>query len=139
MHSFGGNDMEKNVGRWILDIVKTVIVAILTSMVLVLVLALIVKATSINETAITYINVSIKIISILIGCLVGFSRGGKAGWLKGLICGVLYVVCSFLVFSFISGSISLKDVTWLDFVTAILVGVISGILTVNVKKEPKIA
>ena len=131
--------MEKSAVRWVLDIVKTVVVAILTSMVLVLVFALIVKATDIDENSVRYVNVAIKIVSILVGCLVGFVRGGKAGWLKGALCGLLYVIGSFLVFSFISGDVSLKNVTWLDFVTGIAVGVISGILTVNVKKERKIA
>ena len=131
--------MEKSAIRWILDIVKTVIIAVLTSMVLVLVFALIVKATDMEGNVISYVNVAIKIVSILIGCLLGFGRGGKAGWLKGALCGLLYVVFSFLIFSFISGEVSLKNVTWLDFVTGIAVGTISGILTVNVKKAPKIA
>ena len=131
--------MEKSAVKWILDIIKTVVVAILVSMILVLVFALIVKATDLNENAVTYVNVAIKVISIAVGCLIGFRRGGKMGWLKGLICGVLYVVTSFLVFSFISGNLSLKNVTWLDFVTGAVVGVLSGILAVNVKKSPKIA
>ena len=131
--------MEKSAVRWILDIVKTVVVAILTSMVLVLVFALIIKATDIDENVVSYVNVAIKTISILVGCLAGFGRGGKAGWLKGAICGLLYVIGSFLVFSFISGNISMKNVTWLDFLTGVIVGMISGILSVNVKKQPKIA
>ena len=131
--------MEKTAVKWILDIIKTVIVAILLSMVLILIFALIVKSTKIDESVISYVNVGIKIVSILIGCLVGFRRGSKGGWLKGLICGFLYVICSFLVFSFISGEVSLKDVTVLDLITGTVVGVISGILTVNVKKNPKIA
>ena len=139
MYFNGGNSMEKSAVRWVLDVIKTVIVAILTSMVLVLVFALIVKATDISENAVAYVNVAIKIVSIVIGCLAGFSRSGKAGWLKGAVCGLLYVIFSFLVFSFISGEVSLKNVAWLDFVTGIAVGVISGILTANVKKEQKIA
>ena len=131
--------MEKSAVRWVLDIVKTVVVAILTSMVLVLVFALIVKATDVGENVVSYVNVAIKIVSIVVGCLVGFARGGRAGWLKGAVCGLLYVIGSFLVFSFISGKVSLRNVTWLDVVTGIVVGAISGILAVNVKKERKIA
>lgn len=131
--------MEKSAVKWILDIIKTVVVAILISMVSVLVFALIVKATDIDETVVSYVNVGIKILSILFGCLIGFRRGSKGGWLKGLICGMLYVVCSFLVFSFIAGNLSLKNMTWLDFVTGAIAGVLSGVLAVNAKKEPKIA
>ncbi len=131
--------MEKGAVRWILDIIKTVVVAILCSMILVLVFALIVKATDIGETGISYVNQGIKIVSILVGTLVGFKRGGRGGWLKGLISGLLYAITSFLVFSLISGSLSVKNLTWLDFVTGAAVGVICGIIAVNVKKDSKIA
>ena len=131
--------MEKGMVRWILDIVKTVVVAILCSMILVLVFALVVKATDIDEKGIAYANQGIKIVSVLIGTLVGFKRGGSAGWLKGLISGLLYVFFSFLVFSLISGELSWSNLTWIDFLTSAAVGVICGVIAVNVKKSPKIA
>ena len=131
--------MEKSVVKWVVDIIKTVVIAVLVSMVLILVFALIMKATNISEDVASYVNVGIKIVSIAVGCLCGFRRGGKGGWLKGIVSGLLYVVTSFLVFSFISGSISLQNVTWLDFVTGAAVGTICGVLAVNVKKSPKIA
>lgn len=54
--------MEKGVVRSVLDVVKTVVVAVLISMVLVLVFALIVKATSANDTTIAWVNQGIKIV-----------------------------------------------------------------------------
>ena len=131
--------MEKSAVRWILDVIKTVVIAILTSMISVLVFALVVKATDIGERGIAYANQGIKIISMLVGTLVGFRRGGAAGWLKGLIAGILYVLCSFLVFSLISGALSWADLSWIDFVTGAAVGVICGVIAVNLKKSPKIA
>ena len=129
--------MEKGAVRYVLDIVKTVVVAILISMVLVLVFALIVKATDINEDAIAYVNQGIKIVSVLIGCLIGFRRGGKGGWLKGLISGLLYVVTSFLVFSMISGELSFDKLSWVDVLTGAAAGMICGVIAVNVKKSAK--
>ena len=129
--------MENSVVRWILDVIKTVVIAILVSMVLVLVFALIVKSTNIGDQVITYVNLGIKIVAVLVGCLVGFKRGGKAGWLKGLISGLLYVVTSFLVFAAISGKPSFDGLTWLDFVTGAIVGLLCGIIAVNVKKGAK--
>ena len=129
--------MEKGVVRWILDIVKTVVIAVLISMVLVLVFALVVKATDIDGDAISYVNQGIKIVSVLVGTLIGFKRGGKAGWIKGLLSGVLYVATSFLVFSLISENLSFDNLTWVDFLTGAAVGMICGILTVNLKKSVK--
>ena len=129
--------MDKGVARWILDIVKTVVIAVLISMVSVLVFALIVKSVDVGEDVIGYVNIGIKILSVVIGCIVGFRRGSGYGWLKGLIAGLLYVVVSFLVFSAISGEFSLADVSWLDLVTGAVVGLLSGVLTVNLKKSAK--
>lgn len=129
--------MEKGVVRWILDVIKTVVIAVLVSMVSVLVFALIVKSTEISDTTIAYVNQGIKIVSVLVGTLIGFKRGGKGGWLKGLVSGVLYVVTSFLVFSLISGGFSLDDLSWLDFLTGAVVGLICGVITVNVKKSER--
>ena len=129
--------MEKGVVRWILDIVKTVVIAVLVSMVSVLVFALIVKATDIGDDAIKYVNLGIKIVSVLIGCLIGFKRGSGSGWLKGLLSGLLYVLTSCLVFSAISGGFSATDLSWLDLVTGAVVGLICGVLTVNLKKGAK--
>lgn len=129
--------MEKGVVRWILDIIKTVVIAVLISMVLVLVFALIVKATDISDTTIGYVNVAIKIVSVLVGTLLGFKRGGSGGWLKGLISGLLYVFTSFLVFASISGKFSIGDLSWVDVLTGAVVGLICGVIAVNVKKKTK--
>lgn len=129
--------MEKGVARHILDIVKTVVIAVLFSMVSVLVFALIVKSTDIGEEVIGYVNLGIKMLSVVIGCLFGFRRGSGFGWLKGLLSGLLYVVTSFLVFSAISGEFSLSDASWLDLVTGAAAGLLAGVLTVNIKKSAK--
>ena len=129
--------MEKGAVRFVLDIIKTVIIAILVSMVLVLVFSLIVKSTDIGEDTIGYVNLGIKIVSILIGTLLGFKRGASAGWLKGLLSGVLYVVTSFLVFAVIKGNFSTEGLGWLDFLTGGVVGLLSGVIAVNAKKEVK--
>ena len=129
--------MERGVVRFVLDIIKTVVIAVLVSMVLVLVFALIVKATDLNENVIGYVNVGIKIVSVLVGAFLGFKKGGKGGWLKGLLSGLLYVVTSFLVFHAISGGFSGATLSLVDVLTGAAVGLITGILVVNVKKSAK--
>ena len=129
--------MEKGVVRYILDIIKTVVIAVLVSMVAVLIFALIVKATDLSQEVIEYVNVGIKILSILVGTLLGFKRGSSGGWLKGLIAGPLYVFTSFLVFEAISGKFSFSDFSWIDLVTGLVSGVICGVIAVNAKKKAK--
>ncbi len=129
--------MEKSVVRSILDVIKTVVIAVLISMVLVLVFALIVKATDLSDATIGYVNQGIKIVSVLVGTLLGFRRGGKGGWLKGLLSGLLYVVTSFLVFAAISGNFSVGELSWVDVLMGAVVGLICGVIAVNVKKSAK--
>lgn len=129
--------MEKGVVRSILDVIKTVVIAVLISMVLVLVFALIVKATDLNDTVIGYVDQGIKIVSVLAATLIGFRRGGKGGWLKGLLSGLLYVVTSFLVFAAISGDFSVSELSWADVLLGAVVGLICGVIAVNVKKSAK--
>lgn len=129
--------MEKGVVRSVLDVIKTVVIAVLISMVLVLVFALIVKATDLNDAVIGYVDQGIKIVSVLVATLIGFRRGGKGGWLKGFISGLLYVVTSFFVFAAISGDFSVGKLSWVDVLTGAAVGLICGVIAVNVKKSAK--
>ena len=129
--------MEKGVVRSVLDVIKTVVIAVLISMVLVLVFALIVKATDLNDAVIGYVDQGIKIVSVLVATLIGFRRGGKGGWLKGLISGLLYVATSFFVFAAISGDFSVGKLSWVDVLTGAAVGLICGVIAVNVKKSAK--
>ena len=116
----------------ILDVVRAVIVALLCSMILILLVAVVAKYVAMSDTAGTVLNQVVKVLSVAVGCLVGF-RNKKYGLVLGLIVGLLFTVLSFALFSLISGKLDFSSITVLDFLLGAAVGILSGVLAVNVR------
>jgi len=114
------------------DVVRGVLYALILSVFLVLGLALMIKLAGLNSNSIMYINQGIKVISILFGVFLG-TRQVKMGAAKGALCGLIYILLSFLVFKLLAGqafSLSIFDV-----LLGVIAGLISGIITVNIKNK----
>ena len=118
----------------IFDIVRTTVVSVIISLVLVLVFALIVNLVNVSENIIVPINHVIKILSILIGCFIGF-KDIRQGVFKGALSGLLYTLLSILVFGIISHSVKFNAMSLVDIALGIVAGAVSGILAVNLKKK----
>lgn len=116
----------------VFDVVKCVIFSLLFSMVLVLILALISKAAALSDKSVVYINQAIKVVSLLAGVFLGL-KSRRGGLVLGAIVGLLYTVFSFLIFALISRELSFENITVFDFLIGIVAGILSGVLTVNVK------
>lgn len=123
--------------KWIkssLDVIRGILYALVISVFMVLGLALLIKLTSINSNVVMYINQGIKVVSMLLGIFFG-TKEMNMGAAKGSLAGLLYVLLSFLVFKLLAGqefSLSIFDV-----LLGVVIGLLSGILTVNVKSSNK--
>ncbi len=120
--------------HFFLDIIRTTIIAVIISLVLVLVFALIVNLVEVGEKVILPVNQAIKVISILASCFVGFKEN-KQGAFKGALSGLCYTLLSVLVFGLISKEISFNLMKLIDVALGIVAGAISGILSVNIRKK----
>lgn len=116
------------------DLIRSTIVAVIISLVLVLIFALIVNLANVNENIILPVNEAIKVVSLLIGCFIGF-KDMRSGVFKGAITGLLYTLLSILVFGIISHSVKFNLLSLVDVALGIIAGAISGILVVNLKKK----
>lgn len=116
----------------ILNIIRGTLFSLLFSVIGVLILTIVAKYTEIADKPIMIINQVIKVVALLFGIFLGF-RGEKGGFFVGLIVGLLYTLLSFLIFSLLSGGLDFTSITLYDFLLGIACGVISGILTVNLK------
>ncbi len=125
--------MEKttNFKNDLLDVLKAVLFSTLISLGLILIFAIIIKFASLPNSAIMPVNIAIKIVSLLVGVLIGFKNLSN-GLLKGAITGLVYMLFTALA--------AFKDVkfSWIDLITLPVVGAISGILAVNVKSHRRI-
>lgn len=125
--------MEKsaNFKNDLLDVLKSVLFSTLISLGLVLIFAIIIKFASLPNNVILPVNIAIKILSLLVGILIGFKNLSN-GLLKGAITGLIYMLFTFFIFAALS---AFKDVkfSWIDLVTLPVAGAIAGIIAVNVK------
>ncbi len=128
--------MEKTLNNksFIISFFKSVFVAISCSLVLVLALAIIYRFVSMSEGVIRICNQIIKVLSVLIGCFVLFKKDKSKGMLKGSLLGAIYTLGAFFIFSLLSSSFSFGLSLIYDIIFASIVGLIGGIIFVNIRK-----
>ncbi len=124
----------KNSAWW--SIFRGAFVAVSISLMLILVFALIIKFLNINESWILPINQVIKIVSIFLGILFAFNSANRSrGFLKGLAIGIIYTILAYLVFSILAGQFAFSLTSFTDMLFGGIIGGLSGIIIVNVKKR----
>ena len=122
---------ETSYGNGFFTVIRATLLALAVSLLLVMGFAVALRA-GVGGGWIYPINQVLKSVSILVGVFVAV-RGEKC-WLKGGGTGLLFTALSYLAFSAIGGDFSLSWLILLELAIAFLVGAISGILTVNLKK-----
>lgn len=116
----------------ITPIIKGVVLQIIIVLVAVLVFSLIVKIFALSNGAVKLANQIIKALSVLFACL--FSVKESKGLVKGALIGGIGCVLTQLIFLLISGSFSFLALV-LDVIFGIIVGGLSGIVSVNVSSK----
>lgn len=117
----------------VLNLVKAVAISLILTLGLILIFALLLKFCNISEKAIYPVNLFIKAASITVGTLI-LTKDGTAGFIKGLIFGLVFSVCAFILFSLMLGSFSFSMGVLIDLIFGAAVGAIVGVIRVNFKK-----
>ena len=125
--------MEKSENGGFLSVVKGVGTAVIVTLVGVLIFAAVVKIAALNTSVIKAVNQFIKILSVFLG--VSVSVRGKMGLIKGLAIGVVSTVVTYLLFALIGGEISFGTPFFIDLLFGLIVGAISGVIVVNIRKD----
>lgn len=118
-----------------LTVLKGSLIALSISIVGILIFAFVLRFVSISDNLIQPINQVIKGVSIFIGCLISMKKTRHMGLLTGLLIGVLYNLLAFVVFSILDGSFSLSITILNDLLFGGLIGLICGIIAVNLKRR----
>ncbi len=124
---------ENNKLQFLFSVLKAVATAVIITLFAVLIFGLIAKFVTINFKIIRVINQFIKVISVFLGCFL-FVRERK-GLLKGLIIGFIFAIVTYLLFALIGKGLSFKLSFLIDLAFLIIIGGISGVVAVNVKKR----
>lgn len=117
----------------IFGVFKGVLWSVVFTLALVLGFAAVLYFFEIEDKFVPIVNQVIRGISILIGCMLSL-RGASNGWLKGFFVGVIYLVCSFLIFSVLNQSFEFGMGFLNDIVLGGVFGLVSGIICANFKK-----
>jgi len=116
------------------SILRGAMISVSISLALILAFALLIKFFNISQSLILPINQAIKIISIFMGTLFAFGKIKEKGFLKGMLIGLIYTILAYSVFSILAGEFSFTLTSFTDMIFGAIIGGISGIIVVNLKK-----
>ena len=119
---------------YIFECVKTVIVAVVASLMLVLAFAGIVSVFELDPSLVQIFNLVTKGVSVFVAVLVCFKLP-HGGWLRGVVCGVLFALISYLLYGFISGSLTFSLGVLADLALGGTCGFLGGTIAVNSKTK----
>lgn len=118
----------------IVKIIKSSLVGVITSILLVLLFAFVLKFIDLNSGVIAVVDQIIKIISIFIAILV-LSKNVDKLLIKGLLVGITCSVLTFIVFSILNGGINFSIAIFTDIAFSALVGGVGAILLNIIKRK----
>ena len=107
---------------FIVGLIKCCLVGVISTLIGIVIFAVILKFASIPTMAISYINDAIKIFSIFIMIVCIKKRESNKLLLKSVLAGAVYALVTFLIFSLLNGSLVLN----LSFIYDLLFAVASS-------------
>lgn len=127
MENFNSNEIKQNAIR----ILKGSITAIILSLILLLIFAVILTCTNIQENVMAPVVIVITAISILVGSSISTLKIKKNGFLNGAFVGIIYIVTIYVISSLISSDFSLNINSIIMIISAVVAGMFGGIIGVN--------
>lgn len=115
------------------NILKGVLISLISTLILLLVYSIILTYTSIGENTIGPVVIIITAISILIGSSIGSFKINKKGILNGALIGGIYFFIVYLISSLINMQFSMNFMSIILISVGIIFGILGGIIGVNKK------
>ena len=119
---------------FLMQILKGSLASLSISLVGILLFALLIHFTGLSDGFIMPINQVIKIVSIFVGVFLALKTNKMQGFIKGLLIGLIYTFLAYVLFSILSSTVSVGITSLNDLLFGGLIGGISGIISVNIKK-----
>lgn len=116
-------------------VLKGSLIALSFSLIAILIFAFLLRIMTISDSAIKPINQVIKILSILVGVLVGLKKNRDMGLLRGLVIGCFYTIFAFVSFSILDGNFSFSISLINDLLFGSIAGAVCGVIAVNLRRK----
>lgn len=122
-------------GARVLHALMGAVAAVLATVVLMLLLALLVEVFKMPTTVLPASTTVIKIASIFLGVIFTLRTVNSRGILFGALTGIFYIALTNLIFGLIeTGLFSLSGI-WLDLLLGAVLGGVSGVLVINTRRK----
>lgn len=129
MENINENEFSKNIIR----ILKGSVTAIILTLVLLLIFALLLTYTSITENVIKPVIIVVSGISILVGSSISTLTIKKNGMLNGCLVGLIYILSLYLISSITGTGFTINLYSLIMIIVCIVTGMIGGVIGVNLK------
>lgn len=120
--------------KTIKNIAIGLVIAFITTFILLLIFSVILTYTNISEKVITPTIIVITAISILIGSSIGNIKIKKNGLINGGIIGGIYILTIYLISSLLNWKFGLNMQSIIMITVGIIFGILGGIIGVNQKR-----
>ena len=111
--------------------------AILVTLVGMALIAALVILTPMPDGVLTTLNQLLKVAAIFLGTLSAVGRGGTNGFALGAVCGLLYMVLGYLVYSILDGMLAPAPQMAVEFLLSTLMGAVSGAIAANLSPKKR--
>ena len=116
-----------------IKIIKGTAISIILSLVLLTIYATLLSYTSISESTIVPVIITITGISILIGSSISSIHIKKQGLLNGALVGLIYMLALYILSSIIFSSFVLNVNSIIMIIVGVVTGMVGGVIGVNMK------
>ena len=124
------NKDEKNFS----NILKGSIISIIITLVFLVIFSLVIANTNVKESTIIPGIIIISAMSLLIGSIISTLKVSKKGLLNGALVGLIYIIVLYIISSFVNQNFEINVKCLIMIVTSIIMGMIGGIIGINIKK-----
>ena len=115
------------------NVAKGVVISLISTTTMLLVFAILLTYTNINENLIDTVIIIVTAISILIGSSIGNYKMKKNGIINGATIGSTYIIIIYFISSILNWRFSLGFKSIIMIVVGIFFGILGGIIGVNKK------
>ena len=126
-------NMQVNENKTLINILKGVGISLIATVIMLIIFSIILTYTNIQESVINPVIMIITAISILIGSSLGNTKIRKNGLINGGIIGGTYIIIIYLISSILNWKFSINMQSIIMIITAIVFGILGGIIGVNRK------
>lgn len=114
------------------NILKGLLRSVLLTFIFILILTGITMLIEVNNNIISSLSIIFTMLSIIFGVVYATRQNNKKGWLIGLIISILYMLIIYIANFLLNGAILFDIVLIVKFFIAIAIGILSGMLAINV-------